>query len=125
MRKHGGKVGKADVGKPGEPVPALVDPSMLTIQPEGGGAAPAPGSVIRPSISPSSTESDGQSSSLPGLVSVPPGGDMITDEPIPPPSPFDQPSTSKEFPIPKVSSSGLGPPLSLPRSTMASGLVGQ
>ncbi|OTF78186.1 hypothetical protein BLA29_011565 [Euroglyphus maynei] len=46
-------------------------------------------------LSPSSPESEGQSSSLPGLAT----SSFISDEPIPPPSPFDQPSTSRDFPF--------------------------
>ena len=61
---------------------------------------------ISPSISPSSPESDIQSGSVTGGPSS--GMATITemsylnDDPIPPPSPFDQPSSSREFTI-KVS----------------------
>ena len=91
------KQGKGSKGDKGEHVSSLVDPSTL-IHAEHSGAA----SVISPSISPSSPESEGQSSSLPTLVGVSgmsSTGSYISDEPIPPPSPFDQPSTSKDFPI--------------------------
>lgn len=54
-------------------------------------------------LSPSSPESEGQSSSLPGLAGTSSmattTSSFISDEPIPPPSPFDQPSTSRDFPF--------------------------
>lgn len=64
-----------------------------------------PGTVISPSISPSSPESEGQSGSITttmasAAIAVAPT--YLSDDPIPPPSPFDQPSTSQGFPIVKV-----------------------
>lgn len=52
-------------------------------------------------LSPSSPESEGQSGSLPGIAGTSSmtttNSSFLSDEPIPPPSPFDQPSTSRDF----------------------------
>lgn len=67
--------------------------------------------TIASALSPSSPESECQTSSLPGVVggqtsslsmattTTATASSFICDEPIPPPSPFDQPSTSRDFPF--------------------------
>lgn len=92
----------------------LIEPSTLMHAESGtgGGSTVPPGTVISPSISPSSPESEGQSGSLTGMTgtggtatatgTTTTSGSYLSDEPIPPPSPFDQPSTSQGFPVVKV-----------------------
>ena len=75
-------------------MPTLANPSIQS-QAE----AYVSGTILCQSISPSSPESEAQSGSLIGMSGAATAMSLISDEPIPPPSPFDQPSTSKEFPI--------------------------
>lgn len=119
------KQSKGSKGEQQPPPPlSLVDPSFLMHAeggPSGSGAGGSgattttgTGTVVSPCLSPSSPESEGQSGSLTGMTGGPGGGggaagtstgtsaSYLSDEPIPPPSPFDQPSTSHGFPSLKV-----------------------
>lgn len=88
MRKNS----KTSKGDKSENASALIDPAML-VQTK---TNVPPGSAL----SPSSPESEGQSSSLPGLAGTSSTTySFLSEEQIPPPSPFDQPSTSKDFPV--------------------------
>ena len=69
---------------------------MRDVELEGTRELPPAGSAshVSPSVSPTSPESEVQS----GMVNI---AEMsyLNDDPIPPPSPFDQPSTSRDFTI--------------------------
>lgn len=71
-------------------------PMAIQCEPGPSGTSGAGGGSLSPSISPTSPDSEGGQSGI-GVPSA-----YLSDDPIPPPSPFDQPSGSRDFPIVKV-----------------------